>query len=69
MIGQSFVFLVLAGRFHLAQKELILNFFFFFCLFRAVPTTYGSYQVRGRIGAAAAGLGHSYSNSGSELPL
>lgn len=26
MVGQSFVFLVLAGRFHLTQEELILNF-------------------------------------------
>ena len=25
-VGQSFVFLVLAGRFHLTQEELILNF-------------------------------------------
>ena len=41
-----------------------------FCsLFRATPVAYGSYQARGRIGAAAASLQHSHSNAGSELCL
>ena len=33
--------------------------FFFFCLFRATPVAYGSFQARGRIRAAAASLHHS----------
>ena len=37
-----------------------------FCLFRAVPVAYGSSQARGRTRAAATGLYHSYSNTGSE---
>ena len=43
------------------------NFFFFFpfLLFRAAPMAYGSSQARGRIGAIAAGLHHSHSNTGS----
>ena len=32
-------------------------------IFRAPPTTYGSSQARGRIGATAAGLQHSHSHS------
>ena len=54
-----------------------LSFFFFFffflcvcvCLFRAAPTAYGGSQARGRIGAVAAGLHHSHSNTKSELRL
>ena len=46
-----------------------LFFVFVFCLFRATPATYESSQVRGRIGATAAGLHHSHSNMGSELCL
>ena len=42
----------------------------FFCLFvclffRATPVPHGRSQVRGRIGAAAASLGHSHSHAGS----
>ena len=43
--------------------------FFFFLLFRAAPTIYGSSQARGQIGAAAAGLHHSHSNTRSEPHL
>ena len=43
--------------------------FLFFWLFRAVPKAYGSSPARGRIRVAAAGLCHSYSNSGSKLCL
>ena len=39
------------------------------CLFRATPEAYGSFQARGRIGAATAGLHHSHSNAGSKLRL
>ena len=42
-------------------------FCFGFLLFRAIPAAYGSFQARGQIGAAAASLGHSHSNAGSEL--
>ena len=41
--------------------SLSLSFFF-----RAEPAAYGSFQARGRIGAAAAGLHHYHSNAGSE---
>ena len=41
-------------------------FFFFFGLFRASLVAYGGSQARGRFGAAAAGLHHSHSNTGSE---
>ena len=44
-------------------------FFFVFCLFRATPAVYGGSQARGLIGAVAAGLHHSHSNSGSEPHL
>ena len=37
--------------------------------FRAASAAYGSSQARGRIGATAASLYHSYSNTGSELHL
>ena len=43
--------------------------FFFFCLFMAVPTEYGSFQARGQIGAVATGLYHSHSNGWSEPHL
>ena len=41
----------------------------FIGLSRATPMTYGGSQARGRIGATAAGLHHSYSNAGSALCL
>ena len=40
-----------------------------FCLFRATPTSYGGSQARSPIGAVAAGLCHSHSNTGSELSV
>ena len=40
-----------------------------FCLFKAAPTAYGGSQARGQIGATAAGLCHSHSNTGSEQHL
>ena len=45
---------------------------FFVCLFlhfRAIFTAYGGSQAKGQIGAAAASVHHSHSNSGSELRL
>ena len=44
-------------------------FFFFFCLFTAVPVAYGGSQARGRIGAAAVSLCHGHSNVGSKPSL
>ena len=41
-------------------------FFLVFCPFRAAPSAYGGSQARGLIGATAAGLYHSHSNTGSE---
>ena len=46
--------------------------FFFFCLFAIswiAPTAYGGSQARGPIGAVAASLHQSHSNSGSEPSL
>ena len=41
----------------------VLLFFFFL----AAPVAYGSFQARGQIGAAAAGLGHSHAGSEPNL--
>ena len=52
------------------NKEIGLSFlffFFFFVLFRAASMAYGGSQARYQIGATAASLHHSHSNSGSEL--
>ena len=42
---------------------------FFFFFFMAVPAVYGDSQARGWIRAAASGLRHSHSNSGSKPSL
>ena len=39
----------------------------FFFFFLAAPVAYGSFQARGQIGAAAAGLGHSHAGSEPNL--
>ena len=44
-------------------------FFFFFGLFRAGPTAYGSSQARGQIRAVVAGLHRSHFNTRSESRL
>ena len=49
------------------QREEIL--FYLLLFFRAAPTEYGGAQARGLIGAAAAGLWHSQSNSGPKPHL
>lgn len=49
--------------------SLAFFFFFFLCLFRAVPGSYESFQAGVQIRATAAGLYHSHSNVGSELLL
>ena len=43
--------------------------FIFFFFFRVVPAAHGGSQSRGRIGATAAVLHHSHSNTGSKLCL
>ena len=43
--------------------------FFFFFFLRSTPLPYGGSHARGWIGAAAAGLPHNHSNTGSELCL
>ena len=65
---------VLAECFEVALLPIHSKYFFSFLfvfLVKAALTAYGGSQARGRIGAAAAGLHHSHSNSGSErhLPL
>ena len=49
----------------------VLFFFFFlvFCPFRAAPAAYGDSHAKGPIGAVAAGLRQSHSNTRSELRL
>ena len=55
--------------FTLPRHFLLLLFFFFFLLCRATVAAYGDSQARGRIGAAAASLRQSHSNSGPEPHL
>ena len=40
-----------------------LIFYYLFFLFRVTPVAYGSFQARGQIGAAAASLHYSHSNT------
>ena len=47
----------------------ICDFILFIYFFRATPAAYGGSQVKGRIGATAAGLHHSHSKAGSEPRL
>ena len=58
-------FLLLCGTLHSTSGARV--FFFYFFLFRAALKAYESPQPRGQIGAAAAGLHHSHSDTGSEL--
>jgi len=52
------------------QQEFQLQWFYFtFCLIRATPSAYGGSQARGWIGAAAASLYHSHSNTRFEPRL
>ena len=54
------------------MAKLLSRAVFLFCfvlLFRAAPAAYGGSRARGGIGAVAAGLRHSHSNSGSKPHL
>ena len=73
-----FVFYFFDFRFDLYSLLSSAYTLFFFCphlapfsvfLFRATPAAYGTYQGRGRMGTAAAGLCHSHSNTRSKLHL
>ena len=48
---------------------LFIYLFVRFCLFRAAPMAYGSSQARDRVGAVAASVHHSHSNTRSEPHL
>ena len=50
-------------------QKLLIFILFIFCHFRAALTSYGGSQARDLIGAVAAGLRQSHSNSGSKLSL
>ena len=54
-----------------AESEGLKIFLIFMCvcLFRAAPAAHGGSQARGLIGATAAGLHHSHSNTRSEPHL
>ena len=49
--------------------EFQVLYLFIYCIFRVAPVAYGNSQAGGQIVAAATGLGHSHSDSGSELCL
>ena len=65
------LFHLLLDHLYIFTGEVPIKIFcpFYFFLFRATPAAYGSSQARGRIGAAAAILGHSHHNTGSEPRL
>ena len=76
MLGRSKqqISTTLVGVSSLRETQVIVPFlevlfFFFFLLFRATHAAYEGSQVRGQIGATAAGLHHSHSNVGSEMYL
>ena len=62
-LGFFFVVVVVV---ELHELFIYFVFFFFFVFSRAAPVVYGGSQARGPIGAVAAGLHHSHSNTGSE---
>ncbi|RKM63539.1 hypothetical protein C0984_19550, partial [Clostridioides difficile] len=51
------------------KRRIYLELLFLFGFSRATPVAYGGSQARGLIGAIAAGLHHSHSNTGSEPHL
>ena len=71
--GGLFLWGVSLCRFNIfVARAVFFLIFLLFCLFafsRAAPMAYGGSQARGLIGAAAASLHQSHSNSGSEPRL
>ena len=63
---ESQIFSSFNNYFPLSLLLLLLLSLFFCLLFRASLSAYGSSQARSQIRAAAAGLHHSHSNTGSE---
>ena len=57
------------GLVRLTAVGVNINLILFFSLFRAAPAAYGNSQARGQIGAMAASVHHSPSNTGSEPRL
>ena len=53
----------------LKHYSLFLHLFIYFLLFMATTVAYRGSQAKGPVGAAATGLHHSHSNTGSELHL
>ena len=64
-----FNFFFLDIELYILFKYFILFYSILLLLFRATTEAYGSSQARGQIGATAASLCHSHSNTGSELHL
>ena len=54
---------------NLEEMDKFLEKYSFFGLFRVAPLAYGGSQARGLIGAVAAGLHHSHSNTRSKPRL
>jgi len=70
--GLSYVLLLsITSMLPECQNILLFLFFIFllFVLFRAAPAAYGGSQARGLIGATAASLRHSHSNTRSKPRL
>ena len=54
---------------HLQKFFFLKILFIYLCLFRAILMAHGGSQARGQIGAVAAGLHHSHSNTRFKLCL
>ena len=77
--GDLFVVFILTLYFHAIKTGIILIYLLFFIYFyfyflsfaisRAAPAAYEGSKARGLVGAVAAGLHHSHSNTGSEPRL
>ena len=63
------VHFVIIHKLHADDLSPFLPFCLSVCLFRAIPVAYGGSQARGQIGAGAADLYPSHSNTRSKLCL
>ena len=64
VLNDGFSFINYFLGFYVNDMTCAIFFFFFFFAFKAVLTAYESSQARNRIGAIAASLQHSHSNTG-----